>query len=485
MSYYNKHDLGDTICALATAGGVGAIGVIRVSGSQAIEAVAKVFKGKNLTQQSTHTMHFGKIMDGTRVVDEVLASVFVGPRSYTGEHTIELSCHGSPYIQQQILQVLVGNGCRLAKPGEFTLRAFLNKKLDLSQAEAVADLIASNSEESHRTAMMQMRGGFSAQIAHMREQLINFASLIELELDFAEEDVEFAKRDELVALVANIQQLVQQLIDSFAYGNAIKNGIPTVIAGKPNAGKSTLLNALVNEERAIVSDIAGTTRDTIEETFVLDGITFRLTDTAGIRQQTSDQIEAIGIERTMAKIQQASIVVYLFDAASTTPEQLTEELKTFDGYNAIVIPVANKVDLLGEVQLNRLKSMQLQQQANEANQQTDTGILLPHEVLMPTLIPISSRLNLGVDFLKTRLIEVVRKHEVKNDVVITNLRHYEALTHANESLQQVLNGIDMHVTGELLAFDIRKALMHLGEITGEVTTDDLLANIFSKFCIGK
>ncbi len=461
MSYYNKHDLGDTICALATAGGVGAIGVIRVSGSQAITLVNEVFKGKNLTQQPTHTVHFGKIMEGTRVVDEVLASVFIGPKSYTGEHTVELSCHGSPYIQQQILQVLVGKGCRLAKPGEFTLRAFLNKKLDLSQAEAVADLIASNSEESHRTAMMQMRGGFSAQIAHMREQLINFASLIELELDFAEEDVEFAKREELVALVSNIQQLVQTLINSFAYGNAIKNGIPTVIAGKPNAGKSTLLNALVNEERAIVSAIAGTTRDTIEETFVLDGITFRLTDTAGIRHQTSDQIEAIGIERTMAKIQQASIVVYVFDVATTTPQQLAEELHAFAGINAILIPVANKADIATAAQLQAFK------QAYQAG------------------VELSAKTQQGVQHLTQTLIEAVRKHEVKNDVVITNLRHYEALRHANDSLQQVLNGIDMRITGELLAFDIRKALMHLGEITGEVTTDDLLANIFSKFCIGK
>lgn len=461
MSYYNKHDLGDTICALATAGGVGAIGVIRVSGSQAITLVNEVFKGKNLTQQPTHTVHFGKIMEGTRVVDEVLASVFIGPKSYTGEHTVELSCHGSPYIQQQILQVLVGKGCRLAKPGEFTLRAFLNKKLDLSQAEAVADLIASNSEESHRTAMMQMRGGFSAQIAHMREQLINFASLIELELDFAEEDVEFAKREELVALVSNIQQLVQTLIDSFAYGNAIKNGIPTVIAGKPNAGKSTLLNALVNEERAIVSAIAGTTRDTIEETFVLDGITFRLTDTAGIRHQTSDQIEAIGIERTMAKIQQASIVVYVFDVATTTPQQLAEELHAFAGINAILIPVANKADIATAEQLQAFKQA------------------------YPVGVELSAKTQQGIQHLTQTLIEAVRKHEVKNDVVITNLRHYEALRHANDSLQQVLNGIDMRITGELLAFDIRKALMHLGEITGEVTTDDLLANIFSKFCIGK
>ena len=456
MAYYIKQDLNDTICALATAGGVGAIGVIRVSGKLAIEVVDAVFKGKRLTQQASHTVHFGKITDGEKIIDEVLATIFVSPKSYTGEDTIELSCHGSPYIQQQILQLLVNKGCRLAKPGEFTLRAFLNKKLDLSQAEAVADLIASNSEESHRTAMMQMRGGFSYQIAEMRERLINFASLIELELDFAEEDVEFAQRAELIQLVANIQQLIQELLQSFKYGNAIKNGIPTVIAGKPNAGKSTLLNTLVNEERAIVSDIAGTTRDTIEEAFVLDGITFRLTDTAGIRSDSADTIEVIGIARTFDKLQKASIIIYVYDASITSVEELTHELAQFNTIDAIVIPVANKIDLTSS----------------------------------PTLfgdvtIALSAKDKKGVEVLKNRLIEIVRKDHVKNDIIITNLRHYEALQHAGESLQQVLNGIDMRITGELLAFDIRKALFHLGEITGEVTTDDLLANIFSKFCIGK
>ncbi|MBP9187169.1 MAG: tRNA uridine-5-carboxymethylaminomethyl(34) synthesis GTPase MnmE [Bacteroidia bacterium] len=451
-----KQDLNDTICALATAGGVGAIGVIRVSGNNAITIVADVFKGKKLTQQATHTVHFGKIVDGDKVIDEVLATLFINPKSYTGENTVELSCHGSPYIQQQILQLLVNKGCRLAKPGEFTLRAFLNKKLDLSQAEAVADLIASNSEESHRTAMMQMRGGFSYQIADMRERLINFASLIELELDFAEEDVEFAQRDELTQLVTNIQVLIHNLLLSFKYGNAIKNGIPTVIAGKPNAGKSTLLNALVNEERAIVSDIAGTTRDTIEEAFVIDGITFRLTDTAGIRTGSQDKIEVIGIERTFDKLQKASIIIYVYDASTSTQTELTTELAQFQNINAIVIPVANKIDL------------------------TATPLLQNNNT-----ISLSAKDKTGIENLKHKLIEIVRKDKVKNDVIITNLRHFEALKHASESLQLVLNGIDMHITGELLAFDIRKALFHLGEITGDVTTDDLLANIFSKFCIGK
>jgi tRNA modification GTPase len=456
MGAHLHSDLNDTICALATPAGTGAIGVIRVSGSRAIEIVNILFKGKDLAAQASHTIHFGKITDGSRIIDEVLASLFVAPKSYTGEHTVELSCHGSTYIQQQILQLLVQHDCRLAKPGEFTLRAFLNKKLDLSQAEAVADLIASDSAESHKMAMQQMRGGFGTQINQMRTQLVNFASLIELELDFSEEDVEFAAREELLVLVSQIAALIQNLLDSFNYGNAIKNGIPTVIAGKPNAGKSTLLNALINEERAIVSDIAGTTRDTIEEAFVVDGITFRLIDTAGIRQHASDAIEEIGIERAFEKLQKASIIMYVFDATLTTAEQLTEELKLFSSYPAIVIPVANKTDALTHT--------------SAFNQET---------------VSISAKNNIGMELLKQRLVVAVRKDEIKNDIIITNLRHYEALKHTADTLQQVLNGIDMRISGELLALDIRKALFHLAEITGEVTTDDLLANIFSKFCIGK
>ncbi len=459
MSAYLQSDLTDTICALATPSGTGAIGVIRVSGANATEIVNKIFSGKDLTQQQSHTIHFGKIIDtsvgsASKVIDEVLASLFIAPRSYTGEDTIELSCHGSPYIQQQILQLLVSNGCRLAKAGEFTLRAFLHKKLDLSQAEAVADLIASDSAESHKMAMQQMRGGFSKQINQMREQLVNFASLIELELDFSEEDVEFAKRDDLIKLVSQLLNVIDELLNSFNYGNAVKNGIPTVIAGKPNAGKSTLLNALINEERAIVSDIAGTTRDTIEEAFVIDGITFRLIDTAGIRNEASDKIEQIGIERAFEKIQQASIVLYVFDATSTDAKQLEEELKPFENYNAIIIPIANKSDL------------------KPSNFDAEAILL-------------SAKNKTGMQELRLRLIEAVRKDQIKNDIIITNLRHYEALKHAHDALQQVLNGIDRQITGELLAFDIRKALFHLSEITGEVTTDDLLANIFSKFCIGK
>ena len=458
MSYYIKQDFESTICAIATPNGVGAIGVIRVSGQQAIAIVDKIFKGKKLGTQQSHTAHFGKITNGTKVLDEVLVTLFIAPKSYTGENSVEISCHGSQYILQQIVQVLIANGCRLAKPGEFTLRAFLNKKLDLSQAEAVADLITSNSQASHKTAMAQMRGGYSLQISFMREQLVNFASLIELELDFAEEDVEFAKRSELVQLITQIQTTIAELLQSFNYGNAIKNGIPTVIAGKPNAGKSTLLNALVNEERAIVSNIAGTTRDTIEEFFVLEGLLFRLIDTAGIRSDAQDEIETIGIQRTFEKINQASIVLYVFDASTTTPNQLQEELQQFKTVQTKVVAIANKADMAIP--------------KTEWQYQTE-------------VIPISAKNKTGIAQLKTMLINLVNVNQIHSDVTITNVRHFEALQQAYEALQIVLQAAETGLSGELLAFDIRRALNSLGEITGEVTTDELLANIFSKFCIGK
>ena len=472
MTNYLRSDLNDTICALATPEGIGAIGVIRISGDKAIEMVDAVFKGKALKEQASHTAHFGRIVDSTkkddsRVIDEVLATLFIAPKSFTGENTVEISCHGSAYIQQQILQILINQGARSAKPGEFTMRAFLNKKLDLTQAEAVADLIASNSEASHQTAITQMRGGFSSQIKDLRERLVNFASLIELELDFGEEDVEFASRPELKNLVENILNLVQSLLQSFKYGNAIKNGIPTVIVGKPNAGKSTLLNALINDERAIVSHIAGTTRDTIEETFIIDGILFRLIDTAGIRKNTTDAIETIGIERTFESINKASIVIYLFDASTTTANELQEELKALKSHDAIVIPVANKMDLLNEE--NKVQIIDSFAASSGKSQAIFISTLQKHNLLE----------------LNKKLIEIVHGDAVKNDVIITNMRHYEALLNTSNSLQDVLTGMDAQQTGDLLAFDIRKAIYHLGEIVGDITTDDLLENIFSKFCIGK
>lgn len=459
----NKHSYNpdDTICALATAAGVGAIGVIRISGKLALQISAQCFEGKDLRKVKSHTAHFGRLVQAETIIDEVLATVFVAPKSYTGEHTVEISCHGSPYIQQKILETLVLNGARLAQPGEFTLRAFLNGKLDLTQAEAVADLIASDSEMSHKTAMNQMRGGFSKEIALLREKLINFASLIELELDFSEEDVEFASRPELQSLVSNLHAMLLQLVDTFKMGNAIKNGVPTVIAGKPNAGKSTLLNALIKEDRAIVSAIAGTTRDTIEERFTIDGIVYRLIDTAGIRAHTNDSIESIGIEKTYEKIKQASILLYLFDAAAMNAEELKMALQEFSNSEAVIIPIANKIDLL------------------------DPQVLAQEFKDIEGIIFISSKTQTGLEALYARLKEVFESDAVNNDVILTNIRHFQALGEAAKSLAQVLESMQLNRTGELLAFDIRKAIFHLGEVTGEITNDDLLANIFSKFCIGK
>ncbi|MFD1631062.1 tRNA uridine-5-carboxymethylaminomethyl(34) synthesis GTPase MnmE [Pseudopedobacter beijingensis] len=449
----------DTIVALATPVGAGAIGVIRLSGPDAIKITNKVFKGKDLEDQDSHTVHFGTIRDGDLIIDEVLVSLFVAPKSYTKENIVEISCHGSSYIIESIIKLMIKNGARGAKPGEFTLRAFLNGGLDLSQAEAVADLIASSSETSHQLAMKQMRGGFSHELKNLRDQLIHFASMIELELDFSEEDVEFANRDQLKQLILDIQKVLDKLIISFDQGNVLKNGVPVVIAGKPNVGKSTLLNALLNEERAIVSDIAGTTRDTIEDEINVKGVIFRFIDTAGIRE-TEDVIEAKGVERTLEKIKQARLLVYLSDPMQDDFAAVKEQLEEVRNYQIPYLLVVNKKDLLSREQFDA------------------------YSALDPLFI--SAKNNDGVEELKDRLLEIVNLANLNSeDVMVSNIRHVEALQKTSEALIRVLYGIDNPVASDFLAMDIRQSLYHLGEITGEVTTDDLLDNIFSKFCIGK
>ena len=461
MSQYSS----STICALATAPGIGAIAVIRLSGEAAIEICNKVFFGKDITKVESHTAHFGTIRANDKIIDEVLLTVFKGKKSFTGENSVEISTHGSPYIQQQVIQLLITNGAESAGPGEFTLRAFLNGKLDLSQAEAVADVIASNSETSHELAMIQMRGGFSTEIQKLREQLIHFASLIELELDFGEEDVEFADRADLKELVSKLNTVLSKLINSFDYGNVIKTGVPVAIVGEPNVGKSTLLNALLNEERAIVSDIAGTTRDVIEDEMILNGVSFRFIDTAGIRE-TTDTIESLGIEKTFQKLDQASIVLLLVDASEISREQLLTGIQKIkdriEGKNKRLIIVANKVD---------------KADAKARVEEKFEGI--------ENTIFISAKAKENIKTIETRLFDFVQSGALNNDVVVTNARHFEALTRSNDSLVKVLEGLDNNITGDFLAMDIRQSLHFLGEITGEITTDDLLDNIFSKFCIGK
>lgn len=448
----------DTIIALSTPPGSGAIGVIRLSGPDAISLTNQVFASKDLTKQASHTLHFGVIKNGEVMVDEVVVALFVGPKSYTKENVVEISCHGSNYIIQQIISLLISKGARAAKPGEFTLRAFLNGGLDLSQAEAVADLIASDSKASHEVAMQQMRGGFSSELKDLREQLIHFASMIELELDFAEEDVEFANRDQLLALVQRINKVLHRLIHSFEVGNVIKNGVPVVIAGKPNVGKSTLLNALLNEERAIVSDIAGTTRDTIEDELNINGVLFRFIDTAGIRE-TADVIEAKGVERTLDKMKQAKLIIYMVDAQEAEAEVLVQ----LDGLSKQSIPylfIVNKAELLDTRQKDFYQ---------------EHGALL-----------ISAKEKLGMDVLETALLDKVNlSHVNTSETLVTNIRHVEALKQTQNALNRVLDNIHNPVTSDFLAMDIKQALHYLGEITGTVTTDDLLENIFTKFCIGK
>jgi tRNA modification GTPase len=452
-----------TIIALATPAGTGAIGVIRLSGPEAITIAAGVFRGKDLTRQASHTINFGSIADGDTVLDEVLVSLFIAPRSYTRENVVEISCHGSAYVIESIIKLLVKKGARLAKAGEFTLRAFLNGALDLSQAEAVADLIASNSKASQQVALNQLRGGFSNRLQELRDQLVQFASLIELELDFAEEDVEFANREQLKILILQINGVIGGLIRSFELGNAIKQGVNTVIAGRPNAGKSTLLNALLNEERAIVSHIPGTTRDTIEEVLNINGIGFRLIDTAGIREAT-DAIEKIGVERTMEKISQSALLVYVFDAAKTSAAEVKQDIQSFDEQGMKILLVANKTDLI-----------------------PDEKVLLSdfRTSGLPDFISVSAKQKLHIAELEQRIYDAAIKEKLTGDeTLVTNIRHLEALQKTEEALSQVLSGMDA-VTSDFLAMDVKQALHYLGEITGAVTTDDLLENIFSKFCIGK
>ena len=460
----------ETIVALATPSGAGAIAVIRLSGKETLSIAEQVFQsvsGKSLSKQKTHTIHLGHIVEEGKVFDQVLISIFKNPHSYTGEDVVEISCHGSTFIQQQIIQLLLRKGCRMAQAGEFTLRAFLNGKLDLSQAEAVADLISSDNEASHQIAMQQMRGGFSNEIAKLREELLNFASLIELELDFAEEDVEFADRTQFSELLTRIEFVLKRLIDSFAVGNVIKKGIPVAIVGEPNVGKSTLLNALLNEERAIVSEIAGTTRDTIEDELIIGGIGFRFIDTAGIRE-TKDVVESIGIKKTFEKIEQAQVVVYIVDSSQLSVVGLNTELEKIKNKFPLkpLIVVLNKIDKLSETEIKKIIN-----QLTTDNRQ---------------LITISAKNNLGVEDLKNQLLSFVNTGALRNnETIITNTRHYDSLLKALEEIQKVKFGMQSNLSSDLMAIDIKQALYYFGEITGEVTNDELLGNIFANFCIGK
>jgi tRNA modification GTPase len=497
----NLPDLSSTIVALATPPGVGAIGVIRLSGPMATLVADKIFKGKRLENQPSHTAHFGKIVSKEgRILDEVLITVFKGPNSYTGEDTIEISCHGSPYILQEIIQLCLENGTRMALPGEFTLRAFLNGKMDLTQAEAVADLIASESAAAHDVAIRQLRGGFKHEIQKLREELIHFASLVELELDFGEEDVEFADRNDLKILVSKIRNFTQSLIHSFALGNALKMGVTTVIAGRPNAGKSTLLNALLNEERAIVSEIPGTTRDTIEEVLNIRGIQFRLIDTAGIRE-AQDTIEAIGVARTMEKIGQAAILVYVWDVAGgMTLAEVHDDLNRLSKSSRLgksdIVVVCNKMDRNPLFQTEWLLDPTLPEvhpylvapspPKGGGDAQFASPERIPIDLLGSSLIPISAKNQMNIEFLKDKLFEAAAGEGVNTEsTVVTNVRHHDALRRADEALAEVLTGLDANITGDFIAQDIRRSLAYLGEITGEIGVEDLLANIFGKFCIGK
>lgn len=459
----------DTIIALATPAGVGAIAVIRISGDDAINIVSKFFKsisGKKLNAQKTHTIHLGHIVTEDVVLDEVLVSVFKNPKSYTGENVVEISCHGSTYIQQEIIQLFLANGCRMADNGEFTMRAFLNGKMDLSQAEAVADVIASNSSASHQMAIQQMRGGITNELKELRTKLLDFAALIELELDFSGEDVEFADRTQFKDLVAKISTVLKRLIESFAFGNAMKNGIPVAIIGEPNVGKSTLLNALLNEEKAIVSDIAGTTRDAIEDEISIDGVLFRFIDTAGIRE-TQDIVESIGIKKAYEKAEKAQLIIFLIDANKFihSSDTFIEEIETIKKRfpNKRVLVIANKVDTLS----------------------CHDSSILQSEI--DDLFLLSAKQNEGLEALKKELTSLVNIGALSNnETIVTNSRHFEALNNALAAINSVQQGIDLEISTDLFAIDIRECLRHLGTITGDYDVDkDILGHIFSNFCIGK
>jgi len=454
-------DFKDTIVALATPVGVGAIGIIRLSGDRAIDIVNEVFKPKDLSIQSTHTLHYGRIESTGRVYDEVVVSLYLAPKSYTKENVVEISCHGSPYIQESLLQLLTEKGARFARPGEFTQRAFLNGAFDLAQAEAVADVIAADSAAAQSAALHQLRGGFSKELAALREELIHFASLIELELDFGEEDVEFADRKDLEALVIQLLEHVRPLVESFRIGNAIKNGVSTVIVGKPNAGKSTLLNALLNEERAIVSEIAGTTRDSLEDEWTLGGIKFRLVDTAGLRE-TVDVIEALGVERTHVWVNKAQVVIYMADALTESVEGLQAGILALGALDIPIIQVLNKVDQVSDVVLDDFKAV------------------------LPEIILMSAKNREGLPELEKALLTIIGLDQANaSGTLVTNIRHFQQLQQTQITLNGVLNALKTGLTGDLIAQDLRHALHHLGEITGQISNDDLLKNIFGKFCIGK
>lgn len=452
----------DTIVAIATPPGIGAIGVIRVSGIKTFEIINKIYPSKDLSLQLPNTIHVGYLKHENNILDEVVISVFKSPASYTGEDVIEISCHGSPYIQEQVLNTIVQLGARLAKAGEFTQRAFLNGKLDLTQAEAVGDLIASNTKASQNAALKNMRGGLSGKLKEMRERLIQFSALIELELDFSEEDVEFADRKKFLELLDEIKSIVLNLLNSFSLGNAIKNGVSVAIVGSPNAGKSTLLNTLLNENRAIVSEIAGTTRDTIEEILNINGILFRLIDTAGIREHSPDVIEKLGVLKSKEKIRHADIVLYLFDVIAVDVDQLLFLVNEIRNQNANVIPVANKVDSSGEDVIQKIKDV------------------------LPGTIFISAQFHSGIELLKEKLFSMAAGNEVLSEnIIVTNARHFAALKEISASLEEIKKEIENKMPGDLLSLDIRRCLHYLGEITGEVTNNDMLDYIFSKFCIGK